>query len=153
MNERIRMKRLLLAGLAAGLILNVGEALLHGGMLGSQALEFYEALNRTAAVEPANLALLISMTFAQGVLLVALSAALRPRFRSRLGTAAAAGLAVWFLSSVYAAVYLQAGFPGIFPPGLVWLPVAWQLAEFPLAALAGMALYGEPQAAAAMRAG
>jgi len=50
---------------------------------------------------------------------------------------------VWFFSAVYAALYLHSGFAGIFPPGVVWTPVAWELVEFPLAALAGAAVYEE----------
>ena len=44
---------------------------------------------------------------------------------------------------MYAALYLHAGFAGIFPAGLVWTPVAWELVEFPLAAVAGGAVYRE----------
>jgi len=72
-----------------------------------------------------------------------LYAAIRDRFGSRFTTAAAVGLAVWFLSSMYAAVYLHAGLPGIFPHDIVWVPVAWQLLEYPLAALAAAATYGD----------
>jgi hypothetical protein len=60
----------------------------------------------------------------------------------RIGRLVIAGLVVWFSSSVYAAAYLRSGFPEILPHNLVWVPVAWQLFEYPLAALAGAATSG-----------
>lgn len=139
----VRMGRLVIAGLVAGLILNIGEAALHAGILGGATTAAYAALNRTVVPDATNLVLLVALTFAQGVLMAWLYAVLRARFGSLFTTAAAAGLIAWFLSSVYAAVYLYAGLPGIFPPNIVWVPVAWQLLEYPLAALAAAATYGD----------
>ena len=142
MTAEIRIGRLLIAGLVAGLIMNVGEAALHAGILGEATTAAYAALNRTVVPDAMNLVLLIALTFAQGVLMAWLYAVTRVRFDSRFTTAASAGLAAWFLSSVYAAVYLHAGLPGIFPHNIVWVPVAWQLLEYPLATLAAAATYG-----------
>jgi len=141
--QHIRAGRLLIAGLLSGLIMNVGEAALHGGMLAQASADAYAALNRTVPPDTMNLILLIVLTFAQGILMAWLYALIRPRFGSRFTAAACVGLAAWLLSSVYAAIYLHAGLPGIFPNNLVWVPVAWQLLEYPLAALAGVATYGE----------
>ena len=143
MNPQIRIARLLIAGLAAGLILNIGEAALHAGILGDATTAAYGALNRTIPQDPMTLVSLIVLTFAQGILMAWLYAVVRPRFGSRSTAAAGVGLAAWFLSSVYSAVYLHAGLPGIFPHNLVWAPVAWQLVEYPLALLAAAATYGE----------
>ena len=139
----IRIGRLSIAGLVAGLILNIGEAALHAGILGNATTAAYAALNRTVVADPTNLVSLVVMTFAQGILLICLYTVIRPRAGSRFTTAAYVGLAAWFLSSVYSAVYLHAGFPGLFPNNLVWVPVAWQLLEYPLATLAGAATYGK----------
>jgi hypothetical protein len=139
----IRWGRVIAGGLVAGLIMNVGEAILHGGLLAGATQEAYRALARPVVEDPANLASLIVLTFAQGIAAVWLYAAIRPRFGPGPGTALGAGLVVWFFSAVYAAVYLHAGFAGLLPPSLVWLPVAWALVEFPLATLAGAALYRE----------
>jgi hypothetical protein len=141
--KQVGAGRLLLAGLAAGFIMNAGEAALHGGMLAEAAKSAYAALNRTAVENPLHLLSLIALTFAQGVVIVWLYSAVRSRFATRFKAAACVGLTAWFLSSVYAAVYLHAGFPGIFPGELVWSPVAWQLIEIPLATLAGAAICGE----------
>ena len=139
----IRWGRVIAGGLLAGLIMNVGEAILHGALLARAGTEAYLALGRTVPADPTYLASLIALTFAQGVAAVWLYAAIRPRYGPGPGTALRAGLAVWFFSAVYAALYLHSGFAGIFPPGVVWPPVAWELVEFPLATLAGAAVYKE----------
>ena len=141
--EQIRIGRLLLAALVVGLILNIGEGALHGAILAAATEAAYAVLNRSVAADPMNLLALVALTFAQGALMAWLYAALRPRLGSRWKAAAFVGLAGWLLCSVYAAVYLSSGFPGIFPWDLVWTPVAWQLFEYPLATLAGAAAYGE----------
>jgi len=46
-------------------------------------------------------------------------------------------LILWALSAVYSAVYLGSGFAGLFPPGLVWGPVAYELVLYPVAMMAG----------------
>ena len=141
--EQINWGRVIGGGLLAGLTLNAGEAGLHGGVLGQAAAKAYQALGRQAPQDASYLTMLIVMTFVQGILAMWLYAAIRPRFGPGPKTAICAGLTVWFFSSVYAAVYLHSGFPGLLPANLVWLPVAWQLVEFPLAALAGAAVYKE----------
>jgi len=139
----LRIGRLLLAGFAAGLIMNVGEAALHGRILAASTTAAYAALNRTVSPNPTNLVVLIVLTFAQAILMLWVYAFVRPRFRTRYTAVVWVGLAAWFLSSTYAAVYLNSGLPGILPSELIWVPVAWQLFEYPLAALVGAATYGE----------
>ena len=57
-------------------------------------------------------------------------------------TAICAGLLVWALSYLYAAVYVHAGVT-VYPAKLTWLPVVWSLVEVPVATLAGSWLYRE----------
>ena len=141
--ESIKWGRVVAGGLLAGLIMNVGEAILHGALLARAGTEAYLALGRTVPADPAYLASLVVLTFAQGIAAVWLYAAIRPRYGPGARTALRAGLAVWFCSAVYAAVYLHSGFAGVFPANVVWPPVAWELVEFPLATLAGAAIYRE----------
>ena len=143
MTTQIRIGRLFIAGLVAGLILNIGEAALHAGILGDATTAAYTALNRTIVPNPINLASLVVVTFAQGIVMAWLYAMIRPRFGSRFTAAACVGFAAWLLSSLYSAVYLHSGLPGIFPAYIVWVPVAWELIQYPLAALAGAAVYRE----------
>jgi hypothetical protein len=143
MTTQIRIGRLLIAGLIAGLILNIGEAALHAGILGDATTAAYTALNRTIVPNPINLTSLIFVTFAQGIVMAWSYAMIRPRFGSRFAAAACAGLAAWLFSSLYSAVYLHSGLSGLFPAYIVWVPVAWELIEYPLAVLAAAATYRE----------
>ncbi len=69
------------------------------------------------------LLLLVLATFALGIMAVWTYAAIRPRLGAGVGTAACAGLLVWALSYLYAALYVHAGVL-VYPPRLTWLPVA-----------------------------
>lgn len=77
--EQVRLGRLVVAGLVAGLIMNVGEASLHGGILAEAARSAYAALRRNASADPTHLASLIVLTFAQGMLVVWLYVVVRPQ--------------------------------------------------------------------------
>jgi len=143
MTTQIRIGRLLIAGLVAGLILNIGEAALHAGILGDATTAAYTALNRTIVPNPINLGSLVVVTFLQGIVMAWLYAMIRPRLGSGFMTAAGVGLAAWLLSSLYSAVYLHAGLSGLFPADIVWVPVAWELIEYPLALLAAAAVCRE----------
>jgi len=133
----------LIAGLVAGLILNIGEAALHAGILGDATTAAYTALNRTIVPNPINLGSLVVVTFLQGIVIAWLYAMIRPRLGSRFMAAACVGLAAWLFSSMYSAVYLHAGLSGLFPADIVWVPVAWELIEYPLALLAAAAVCRE----------
>jgi hypothetical protein len=140
--------RVVLGGLLAGLVLNVGEAALHGVVLAQPTAVAMAALGRTDASSAAGLAALIGITFIQGVLGVWLYALLSQDGMARAPAAVTAGLTVWLLSAVYAAIYLGAGFPNLLPVAIVWLPVVWDLVEFPLAIFVGALVYRETRAAA-----
>ncbi len=140
---QINLGRVILGGLLAGVILNVGEAALHGGILAEEARAALTALKPGFQEHPMYMAMLVALTFVQGVMAVWLYAAIRPRFGPGPKTAVCAGLLVWFFSAVYAAVYLHAGTAELFPAKIVWLPVGWELVEFPLATVAGAWLYKE----------
>jgi len=139
--------RVMLGGLLAGLVMNVGEAALHGGVLAEPTATAMAALGRNEASSAAGLTALIGITFIEGVLGVWLYAMLSQQGIARVPAAVAAGLTVWVLSAVYAAVYLGAGFPNLLPPSVVWLPVVWDLIEFPLAIFIGALVYRESRSA------
>ena len=77
--------------------------------------------------------------FAAGIAAVWVYAAIRPRYGAGAGTAARAGIAVWFLTWVLSTVALQN--MGVFP--IAALPLVWTLVECVLATLAGAWLYRE----------
>jgi hypothetical protein len=139
----MNLGRIVIGGLLAGLLLNIGEAVLHGVVLASATEAALTALGHPPIASGTNIAALVLLTFVQGVVGVWLYAALIPRFTPGFASGVFAGLVVWFLSAVYAGVYLHAGFAGLFPVNVVWLPVAWEFVEYPLAIAIGTTLYRE----------
>ena len=97
-------------------------------------------LDASAALEPS--VPLTSAIFMVGLLSVWFYAAIRPRFGPGVRTAAIAAVAVWAGSHLFTGVYVYAGVV-IFPPRMVWLPVAWTFFEVQAATLIGAWLYRE----------
>ena len=142
---KINMGRVILGGLLAGLVMNASEAFLHAGVLGEDGAKLVEEWKRLGLeldIRPSLLFWLIGITFVLGILAVWTYAAIRPRFGPGPKTALCAGLAVWAMSYLYAAVYIDAGIV-VWPPKLTWLPVAWGLVEIPVATLLGAWVYRE----------
>ena len=135
--------RIVIGGAVAGLIMNIGEAGLHAGVLGDDTAQLYTALNVPPPNPAANLPILIAAAFLLGFIAVWLYAAIRPRFGPGPKTAIIAGLVVWALSHLWSGVYLGNGYAGVIPTKLAWIPVIWGLFEATIATLAGAALYKE----------
>ncbi|MFQ5743890.1 MAG: hypothetical protein ACE5HV_09915 [Acidobacteriota bacterium] len=95
----INYGRVILAGLAAGLVVNIIANVAYGFIL-ADAVE--EALAPVGASPPGGgqIALLWVGGFAFGIVLAWVYAAMRPRFGPGVGTATKAALAVWVVSSV-----------------------------------------------------
>jgi hypothetical protein len=143
---RINLARVVSGGLLAGLIMNISEFVLHAVVLAADGQELVEEWQKLGLVDgepdPSLLLWLVIATFGLGLLAVWTYAAIRPRMGPGPGTAISAGLLVWALSYLYAAVYVHAGLT-VYPAKLTWLPVAWSLIEVPVATLAGSWLYRE----------
>ena len=75
--NNINLGRVLLGGLLAGLVLNVGEFLLNDVVLGTQMREFFA---RYGILEPGGSFLIaaVTLSFAIGIVLVFLYALIRP---------------------------------------------------------------------------
>ena len=140
----INWRRVVGGGLLAGLVMNVGEAALHGALLGEDGVQLFKTYGLSPEPQAWQVAALVGMTFVMGIAAVWLYAAIRPRYGAGPKTAICAGLAVWMLAHLWSSVYLAAGFAGLITPKLAWLPAAWGLIEAPLGTLAGAWLYKEP---------
>ena len=143
---RVNWARIILGGLLAGLVLNVGEYLLNNSALGEQWQNAMSAMN-LAQPGGSAIAVMVVWMFLVGIYIVGLYAAIRPRYGAGPKTALCTGLAVWL-------IYCVLGFGstlimGMFPAKLVLTAVAWELVEMPLAALAGAWLYKEETGPAA----
>jgi hypothetical protein len=136
----INFGRVLIGGLVAGLILNIGEWLLNGMVLAKEMKDFFQ---RCGFPEPGTnfIIIAVSITFVLGIVLVLGYAAIRPRFGAGPKTAIIAALFAWF--GIYLYQNLIGFGLGIVPPKVLVIALAWGLVEYILAALAGGALYKE----------
>lgn len=138
--NNINLGRVLLGGLLAGLVLNVGEFLLNDVVLGTQMREFFA---RYGIPDPGGSFMMaaVTLTFAIGIVLVFLYALIRPRLGPGVKTAIIAGLILWFGVYVYPGVVNGLLF-GI-PINVMLIGLIWGLLEYLAAAVAGAWVYKE----------
>ena len=135
----INMGRVILGGLVAGLVLNIGEFLLNGIVLADQMKTFMTQHNFT---EPKNfIAIAVALTFVLGIVIVLGYACIRPRFGPGVKTAIIAGLFAWFGIYFYSGI-INGVLLGI-PMNTMIMVIVWGLVEFCLGAIAGAWLYKE----------
>jgi hypothetical protein len=139
---RINWGRVLLGGLAAGLVINVSEAILNGVVARDAFAEAMKALNLDP--EAGSLAVWFVYGFAIGILAIWLYAAIRPRFGPGPKTALMAGVFVWILAYLFPTI-AQLNM-GMLPTGLAWLGLNWGLVEVLIATLLGAWIYREEPA-------
>src|SRR6266481_1563038 len=135
---KINFGRVLLGGLAAGLVLNIGEYLLNDKVLATQMAEMFR---RCGFPKPgANfIVIAVVITFVLGIVIVLGYAAIRPRFGPGPKTALYAGLFAWFGVVVYGQM-IGLGL-GMEPTSVFTLVLCWELVEYLLAAIVGAWLY------------
>jgi hypothetical protein len=137
---RINIGRVLLGGLVAGVILNIGEYILNDKVLGARMKE-YLATHRFPTPGGNAIAVAVVMTFVLGIVIVLGYAAIRPRFGAGAKTAIIAALFAWFGVYVYPDV-VGAAF-GFVPTSILPIALVWGLVEYSVAALIGAWLYKE----------
>jgi hypothetical protein len=137
---KINFGRVLLGGLAAGLILNIGEYLLNDRVL---AIQMAELFRRCGFPKPGTnfIVIAVVITFVLGIVVVLGYAAIRPRFGPGPKTAIIAGLFAWFGVVVYNNVIVVG--LGMEPTNVFALVLVWELVEYLLAAMVGAWLYKE----------
>lgn len=137
---QINVGRVLLGGLVAGVVYNIGEAILNMKILAQAMQEFGQKFN----IPPADGGFIAKMTllmFVFGIVTVLLYALILPRLGAGAKTAVVAGVLVWFLSFFYAGVLNS--LLGLFAPGPTMTALIWELGEAILAAVAGARFYKE----------
>jgi len=136
----INVGRVILGGLLAGLVINIGETVLNVFVV-AQGMDHALKARNLPPVGGGAIAGFVLLAFLLGLATVWLYAAIRPRFGAGAGTAAMAGLAVWFFAYLYKGVGQD--LMGFFPAGLTILTLVWGLVEILAGALAGGWLYNE----------
>ena len=133
--------RVILGGLVAGLVLNIGEFILNAVVLHQPMLEWARAHNFPEDPGPKFLVVAVLLTFAMGIATVWLYALIRPRSGPGPKTAICAGLFMWFGVYVYMGIIL-----GILleqPMNVIAIGTVFGLVEYVVAAIAGAWLYKE----------
>jgi len=137
---KINFAKVILGGLVAGLILNIGDYLLHEPVMGAQ---WKAAMEDYGMPEPGGgaIAFFVIMDFIIGIAAVWIYAAIRPRFGAGARTAIVAGLIVWFLGWFWHMSGLVA--MKLYPTDLIMITLVWGLVQIPLATYVGAWLYKE----------
>ncbi|MDQ5844767.1 MAG: hypothetical protein M3539_05670 [Acidobacteriota bacterium] len=132
--------RILLGGLLAGLVLNIGEFLLNDYVMGNQMRDF---MTRHNFAEPGTnfMIVAVGLTFVMGIVLVLGYALIRPRLGAGVKTAIITGLLAWFCVYLYSGIINGVLF-GI-PTGTMVMVAVWGLVQYAVAAVAGAWLYKE----------
>jgi hypothetical protein len=140
---RINIRKLLLGGLVAGVVLAIIDVAMYGAILKAPMAQAWKAVGRPTMSDTQRdleVPMSIFLDLVAGVLLVWIYASIRPRFGAGPGTALKAGLASWFLASVLsAALAVQ----GVMPLGVMILTSLVLLIEYPLAVVLGARLYSD----------
>ena len=137
---KINFGRVLLGGLVAGLLMNIGEYVLNDKVLGAQMKTYFSQHNFP---QPGGKAIGVAvvMVFVLGIVMILGYAAIRPRFGPGPKTAIIAGLFAWFGVYFFNNV-LGAAF-GFVPTDILPLLLGWGLVEYLVGALVGAWLYQE----------
>jgi len=132
--------RIVLGGLLAGLIMNIGEFVLNDMVIGAQMKAF---MTEHGFKDPGTNFMIaaVGLTFVLGIVAVWLYALIRPRLGAGPKTAALAALILWFAVYVYCGVINGILFS--FPTNALLIGIVWGLVEYIIATVAGAWAYTE----------
>jgi hypothetical protein len=133
--------RVILGGLVAGLILNVGEFLFNGVIMASAMREWAVAHNFSPEPTPTFFVAATVLTLLLGIVMVWLYALIRPRSGPGPKTAVIAAIIMWFGVCLYCGIIF--GLILEQPTNVMLMGIAWCLGEYVIAAIAGAWLYKE----------
>ncbi|HUG40710.1 MAG TPA: hypothetical protein VMM12_09500 [Longimicrobiales bacterium] len=141
----INLTRVLLGGLAAGIVINLGEFVLWGVILEQQ----YTAMMATFGLAETSwaMAAYIIGSLVLGVALAFTYAAIRPRFGARWQTGVVAAGVIWVAGVALPMIWNGAIGIGV-GAGATLLALVWTAVELSLAAVAAAWVYQEQEAPA-----
>jgi hypothetical protein len=138
--SRINWGRVVVGGLVAGLIMNVGEAI-SGAVFGPQMEAILDAHGLTFATTPLWMVSYMVLGFVFGIVAIWIYASIRPRYGAGPKAAIVAAIMAWILGYAFALVgYLAIGLTTV---SLLMVSAVWGLAEIVIGTLAGAWLYRE----------
>jgi hypothetical protein len=138
---KINWGRVVLGGLAAGVVLNIVDYVLYGVWLRPDFAATMQALGKPPGATDSLIPLFVVVDFVFGIGLVWLYAAIRPRYGAGVKTAVIAGVAVWFFISLLRSI--SEAPMGLFPQRVYTLGTCVTLVAYVIAGTAGAYFYKE----------
>jgi hypothetical protein len=138
---RMNLGRVVLGGIAAGIVLDISEGVIRGMLLRDQGADMMARLGLPSAVTTKQLAAFGVWGLVVGVLTILLYAGIRPRMGPGPKTAIMAGLFVWAL--VFSLGAMPFVFIHVLPVGFAVMAACAEGVMMIIAALIGGALYKE----------
>ena len=138
--NRINLGRVLVGGLVAGVIINIGEFIFNGVLFAEDMNAAMAALNKPP-IDPSMIIWFVLISFGFAFMLVWTYAAMRPRFGPGVQTAICASALCWGLGYLYPNLFFYV--MNLFPRGMIVLSVVWGLVEVIIAGIAGAWFYKE----------
>jgi hypothetical protein len=139
---KINYGRVVLGGIVAGVIVNIGEVI--AGLIFADQYEAAMASLGLSAPSGSVMAVFTVTGFIWAILGIWLYAAIRPRYGAGPKTAMCAGSAVWFFSYLWP--MFMDFMMGMLPVNLVVMGAIWGLIELNIAFVAGAFFYKEEEA-------
>jgi hypothetical protein len=138
----INMRKVLIGGVVAGVVLAILDFLINGLILANQNMAAMEALNPAiaASMESASIAGFIILDVLFGLLLVWTYAAIRPRFGAGPKTAVIAAIQIWMVALL---LYAFMTMIGMYSVSYFLVGAAASLVMLVVAAIVGAMLYKE----------
>ncbi len=140
----INMMKVLIGGIAAGVVINLGQFVVHMYLLADASAAIMAAMGGPSEPTGMMIGIFNVLGFATGLTMIGVYAAIRPRCGPGIGTAIGAGIIVFILSELIPVMFWVAA--GVIGFG-DYLP--FLIATFVMlcaAAVAGAALYSEDEA-------
>jgi len=146
----INTKRVIIAGLAAGLVMNICDYVLNGMVLADRMAAEMNAFkagmgDAMAQMDTNTMIGYVIMDFVLGMLIAYTYASMRPRFGAGPKTSIIVALVLWIFAGIISANYL---IMGMMSQGLWWTVAIGYMVCLILASLVAGALYQEDAATA-----
>jgi len=142
----INTKKVLIGGIAAGVVMNVIDFVSNMYILGARMKAESDAFKPGLGDQMMQSSVMVSyivMDFVLGIALVWTYAAIRPRFGPGMKTATYAAVLFWILGGIFLSGYLHMG---LMSSGLWWTFAFLGLVNFLVSAWAGARFYSEDSA-------
>ena len=144
----INTNRLLIAGMAAGVVLFITDGLINGGLLADQWSTYQRSIGKSGEFSTTQMTIFGVIDLIAGLVLAWVYAAIRPRFGAGPATGLRAGLVVWLILNISSAFLVASN---ALPANLVGMAAGFGLIQYLAVGMLAGYLYKEEGAPAPRR--